>query len=170
MEIIIPLVVVMFIVFGLVKRVGVFDSFLCGAKDGLHTLYTIAPTLIGLITAVTMLKASGATDMLTEAITPIAERLGFPAEIVPVAILRPISGGGSTALLLNIFKDCGPDSFAGRIVSVMAGSTETTFYAIAVYFGSVGIKRIRHTLISGLLADFTAVVFSVLTVRLFYAT
>lgn len=169
MEIIIPLVVVMFIVFGLVKRVGVFDSFLCGAKDGLYTLYTIAPTLIGLITAVTMLKASGATDMLTEAITPIAERLGFPAEIVPVAILRPISGGGSTALLLNIFKDCGPDSFAGRIVSVMAGSTETTFYAIAVYFGSVGIKRIRHTLISGLMADFTAVVFSVLTVRLFYA-
>lgn len=168
MELIVPLVVVVFIVFGLVKRVGVFESFLCGAKEGLHTLYTIAPTLIGLITAVTMLKASGATDMLTEAITPIAERLGFPAEIVPVAILRPISGGGSTALLLNIFKDLGPDSFAGRIVSVMAGSTETTFYAIAVYFGSVGIKRIRHTLICGLLADFTAVVFSVLTVRIFY--
>ncbi|MBQ9742449.1 MAG: spore maturation protein [Ruminococcus sp.] len=167
MEIIIPLVAVGFVVFGLVKKVGVFDAFLTGAKEGLHTAYTIAPTLVGLITAVTMLRESGAIEMLTEAITPLAQRLGFPAEIVPVALLRPVSGGGSTALLVDILERFGPDSFQGRIVSVMAGSTETTFYAIAVYYGAVGVKKTRHTLMSGLAADFTAVVFSVLTVRLF---
>ncbi|MBE6735042.1 MAG: spore maturation protein [Ruminococcaceae bacterium] len=167
MEIIVPLIVVLFIVIGIVKKVGVFDAFLTGAKEGLCTAYMIAPTLVGLITAVTMLRSSGAVDMLTELVTPLAEKLGFPAEIVPVAVLRPVSGGGSTALLIGIFEKFGPDSFAGKVVSVMAGSTETTFYAIAVYYGSVGIKKTRHTLFSGLCADFTAVVFSVLTVRLF---
>lgn len=166
MAIIIPLVAVTFVIYGLIRRVGVFDAFLQGAKEGLFTAYTIAPTLVGLITAVTMLRASGAIDWLSDFVTPLAEKLGFPAEIVPVAVLRPISGGGSTALLLNILEESGPDSFAGRIVSVMAGSTETTFYAIAVYYGSVGIKKARHTLVAGLSADFTALVFSVLTVRL----
>lgn len=167
MELIVPLTVTAFVVFGLVKKVRVFDAFLCGAKEGLNTVYTIAPTLVGLITAVFMLRASGAFDLLKELISPAAEFLGFPPEIVPVALLRPVSGGGSTALLVGIFEDFGPDSFVGRIVSVMAGATETTFYAVAVYFSSAGIKKIRHTLIAGLVADFTAVVFSVLTVRLF---
>lgn len=168
MELIIPAVAVVFVLFGLIKRVGVFDAFLVGAKEGLTTAYTILPTLVGLITAVTMLRASGAVDVLTELITPVAQKLGFPAEIVPVAVLRPISGGGSTALLVGILEEFGPDSFAGRIVSVMAGSTETTFYAIAVYYGAVGVKKSRHTLLAGLMADFTAVVFSVLTTRLFF--
>lgn len=169
MELIIPAVAVVFVLFGLIKRVGVFDAFLVGAKEGLTTAYTILPTLVGLITAVTMLRASGAVDVLTELITPVAQKLGFPAEIVPVAVLRPISGGGSTALLVGILEEFGPDSFAGRIVSVMAGSTETTFYAIAVYYGAVGVKKSRHTLLAGLMADFTAVVFSVLTTRLFFS-
>ncbi len=168
MELVVPLLVVFFVVFGAVKKVKVFDTFLIGAKDGLKTVYIIAPTLIGLITAVTMLRESGTTDLIAKLLSPLANKLGFPEEIVPVAILRPVSGGGSTALLLGIFEDYGPDSFVGRIVSVMAGATETTFYAIAVYFGSVGIKKTRHTLLAGLSADFTAVVFSVLTVRLFY--
>lgn len=167
MEIIVPLVVVIFVTCGLVRKVGVFDAFLKGAKEGLSTAYMIAPTLVGLITAVTMLRASGAVETLTTAITPIAEKLGFPAEIVPIALLRPISGSGSSALLISILEEFGADSFVGRIVSVMAGSTETTFYAIALYYGSVGIKKSRHTLAAGLSADFTAVVFSVLTVRLF---
>lgn len=166
MAIIIPLVVAIFTGFGLWRKVGVFDSFLQGAREGLHTAYTIAPTLVGLITAVTMLRASGAIDLITQWITPVAQWLGFPPEIVPVAVLRPISGGGSTALLTDILERFGPDSFTGRIVSVMAGSTETTFYAIAVYYGAVGIRKSRHTLAAGLVADFTAVVFSVLSVRL----
>lgn len=167
MNYIVPSIILLFVAIGLIHRVPIFETFCEGAVKGLKTILTISPTLIGLITAVTMLRESGAIDVLVRLVTPFAEKLGFPAEIVPVAILRPVSGGGSTALLIDIFENLGPDSFAGKIVSVMAGSTETTFYAITLYYGSVGIKKIRHTLIAGLAADFTAVVFSVLTVRLF---
>lgn len=162
-----PLFIAVVVIFGFIKKVPLFDAFVIGAKDGIMTLLKIAPTLVGLIVAVDMLKASGATDMLCELITPLAESLGFPKEIVPMVLLRPISGGGSTALLTNIYKDCGPDSFAGKVASVLAGSTETTFYAIAVYFGSVNVKKIRHTLFAALSADFTAAVMAVLTVKLF---
>ncbi len=167
MSFIVPLIVLVFVGIGVLRKVSVFEVFCQGALKGLNTILAIAPTLIGLITVVTMLRESGALDILTEFVAPFAERLGFPAEIVPVAILRPVSGGGSTALLIDVFERLGPDSFTGKIVSVMAGSTETTFYAVTLYFGSVGIKKIRHTLIAGLAADLTAVVFSVLTVRLF---
>jgi len=167
LEIIIPLIIVTFVSVGLIKKVKIFEAFLEGAKEGLYTLFLIAPTMIALITAVTMLKASTATDLLSDFISPVAEKLGFPAEIVPAALLRPISGSGSTALLLSVFESEGPDSFAGKVMSVMAGSTETTLYAIAMYYGAAGIKKARHTLASGLCADFTAVVFSVLTTRLF---
>ncbi len=167
MELFMPLFIAVVVIFGFIKKVPLFDAFVIGAKDGIMTLLKIAPTLVGLIVAVDMLKASGATDMLCELITPLAESLGFPKEIVPMVLLRPISGGGSTALLTNIYKDCGPDSFAGKVASVLAGSTETTFYAIAVYFGSVNVKKIRHTLFAALSADFTAAVMAVLTVKLF---
>jgi len=167
MNFIVPLIVVTFVAVGLIKKVPVFEVFCQGAFKGLKTVVSITPTLLGLITAVTMLRESTALDSLTSFISPFAQRLGFPAEIVPVAILRPVSGGGSTALLIDIFERLGPDSFAGKIVSVMEGSTETTFYAITLYYGSVGVKKIRHTLIAGLAADLTAVIFSVLTVRLF---
>ena len=167
MEIAVPVAVVIFVVAGLIKKVGVFDAFLCGAKEGFCTAFSIAPAMVGLITAVTMLRESGAMEWLSGVISPLAQSLGFPAEIVPVALLRPVSGSGATALILGIFDEFGADSFVGRVVSVMAGSTETTIYAIAVYYSSVGIKKTRHTLVSGLCADFTAVVFSVLSVRLF---
>ena len=167
MEIIMPLFIAVTVVFGLVKKVPLFDAFVAGAKDGIRVLLKIAPTLVGLIVAVDMLKASGFTDMICETVTPLADWLGFPKEIVPMILLRPISGGGSTALLTNIYKDFGPDSFAGKVASVLAGSTETTFYAIAIYFGSVKVKKTRHTLISALSADLTAAIAAVLTVRLF---
>lgn len=167
MEIIMPLFIAVTVVFGLVKKVPLFDAFVAGAKDGIRVLLKIAPTLVGLIVAVDMLKASGFTDLICETVTPLADWLGFPKEIVPMVLLRPISGGGSTALLTNIYNDFGPDSFAGKVASVLAGSTETTFYAIAIYFGSVKVKKTRHTLISALSADLTAVIAAVLTVRLF---
>lgn len=167
MEIIMPLFIAVTVVFGLVKKVPLFDAFVAGAKDGIRVLLRIAPTLVGLIVAVDMLKASGFTDLICETVTPLADWLGFPKEIVPMVLLRPISGGGSTALLTNIYKDFGPDSFAGKVASVLAGSTETTFYAIAIYFGSVKVKKTRHTLISALSADLTAAIAAVLTVRLF---
>ncbi|MDD6848269.1 MAG: spore maturation protein [Oscillospiraceae bacterium] len=162
----VPVFIAVVVVVGLFKKVPLFDAFIVGAKKGFEILLNIAPTIVGLIVAVDMLKASGAITMLCDFISPVADALGFPKEIVPMVLLRPVSGGGSTALLTNIYKDCGPDSFAGQVASVLAGSTETTFYAIAVYYGSVKVKKVRHTLAAALCADFTAFVMAVLTVRL----
>lgn len=156
------------IVFGFAKKVPLFDTFVVGAKGGFNTLLSIAPTLVGLIVAINMLKGSGALDVISNFISPVADAIGFPTEIVPLVLLRPISGGGSTALLTSIFADVGPDSFAGRVASVLAGSTETTFYALAVYYGSVKVKKIRHTLVAALSADLTATVIAVVSVKMFF--
>ena len=156
------------VVFGLIKRVPVFDIFLKGAKEGMQILYNIAPTIIGLVFAVDLLRSSGAIDAICNFIEPVADYLGFPKEIVPMVLLRPVSGSGSTALLTSLYEQCGPDSFAGRVASVLAGSSETTFYAIATYFGCIKVKKIRHTLFAAIIADITAAVMSVLTVRLYF--
>lgn len=163
-----PIFAAVIIIFGLVRRVPVFESFMTGAREGFRTLYTIAPTILGLMFAVTLLRTSGAIDVICAAVKPVADALGFPGEIVPMALLRPVSGGGSSALLIQVYEDCGADSFAGRVASVIAGSSETTFYATAMYYGAVGVKRIRHTLVAALAADFTAMVMSVVTVRLWF--
>lgn len=156
------------VIYGLIKKVPVFDTFLKGAKEGILLIYSIAPTIMGLIFAVDLLRSSGAMNQICTFVEPIAQAMGFPKEIVPMVLLRPISGSGSTALLTSIYQDCGPDSFAGRVASVIAGSSETTFYAIAMYFGSIRVKKIRHTLVAALAADFTAAVMSVITVKMFF--
>lgn len=156
------------IIFALYKKVPVFESFTEGAKQGLRTLLQITPTLVGLIVAVNLLKASTAFDALSSLFSPLSDRLGFPEEIVPMVLLRPVSGSGATALLTGIYRDYSPDSFAGRVASVLAGSTETTFFAIALYFGAVKVKSIRHTLLCALSADFTAFVMAVVSVRLMF--
>ncbi len=166
MEFVMPLFVAVVVIFALVKRVSVFDVFLKGAKEGIMLLYGIAPTIMGLVFAVDLLRSSGAIDAICGFVEPAAELLGFPKEIVPMVLLRPVSGSGSTALLTALYDECGPDSFAGSVASVLAGSSETTFYAVAMYFGSIKVKKIRHTLAAALLADFTAAVMSVVTVRL----
>lgn len=156
------------LVYGLLKRVNVFEVFISGAREGIKTLYNIAPTLIGLIVSVSMLKASGALEVVTDFLKPFTDKIGFPEELLPMTLLRPISGGGSTALLNQALSDYGPDSFLGRCASVIAGSTETTFYAVTLYFNSIKIKKIRHTLFAALVADFTAAVVAVITVSLFF--
>lgn len=165
---VVPVAVIAIVTFGLVRRVPVFDTFLSGAKEGFSSSISILPSLVGLIVAVSMLNASGALELLSNFLAPLTNALGFPAEVMPMAILRPISGSGSTAMLTQIFQTHGPDSFIGRVASVVMGSTETTFYAIAVYFGAVGIKKTRHTIPAALAADFTGYVMSVLTVNLFF--
>ena len=167
MELIMPAFAAVIIIFGLIKRVPVFDCFIEGAKEGFLTLYRIAPTILGLVFAVGLLRSSGAIDVICTALSPVADAVGFPVEVVPMALLRPVSGGGSTALLISVFEDCGPDSFAGRVASVLAGSSETTFFAITMYFGSVGVRRIRHTAIAAVAADLTAMIMSAALVRLF---
>ena len=164
MEVIIPVVITAVCLYGLYRRVNIFDSFVEGAKEGLRTVVFIAPTMIALLVAVGTLRASGALTWIAEAIRPAAQAVGFPAELVPMGLLRPVSGSGATALLTGIYADHGPDSFLAQCASVVAGSTETTFYAMTMYYSAAGITKIRHTLFCALLADFTALVLSVVTV------
>ena len=153
---------------GLVNRVPIFDSFLSGAGDGLKTAVKILPSLIGLITAVEMFQASGALDVLTMALAPVANLIGIKAEVLPLFLIHPISGGGATAMMTNILTQYGVESTVGRIAAVMCGSAETTFYAVAIYYGSVGIKKTRHTIAVALLADYVAAVASGIAVALIF--
>ena len=163
---IVPLAVVAILGAGLWSGVKVFDVFVEGAAQGLKTGVTILPALVALLTAVGMFKASGALDLFTFALEPLARLLALPREVIPLALLRPISGSGASAYTLDLLQRFGPDSPTGQMASVLSSSTETTFYAVAVYFGACGYRRLRHTLPAALLGDFTALVFSILTVKL----
>ena len=167
MEAVVPVIIVSLCLYGLYRRVNIFESFVEGAKEGMRTVMFIAPTMIALLVAVGTLRASGALTWLAEVIRPAAEAVHFPPELVPMGLLRPVSGSGATALLTGIYEDYGADSFLARCASVVAGSTETTFYAVTMYYSAAGVTKIRHTLFSALLADFTAIVLSVVTVTLF---
>lgn len=160
------IIILAVIIFGFVKKVNIFDCFLAGAKGGVNTCISLIPTLVGLVVAVDMLRSSGVLDAFCAFLAPFCNYIGIPKEIIPMAIFKPISGSASTALLKNIFETYSPDSIIGQITSVMAGSTETTFYAITVYFSSVGISKTKHTLPCALFADLVAVVVSVLTVNI----
>lgn len=161
-----PVIVGAIVLFGFVKGVDVFDTFLEGAKEGLATSARLLPTLIGLIVAVTLVRASGLLELVCSLARPLAEAVGISPEVLPLALLRPISGSGASAYTLSLMERFGPDSETGKIASVLASSTETTFYAVAVYFGARGYKRLRYTVPAALLGDATAVVLAVLTVKL----
>lgn len=165
---VLPLIIFSVIAYGLMQKINVFESFTVGAKDGIETTVRILPSLIGLITAISMLKASGALDALCNFLAPALDLVGYPKELVPLSIMRPISGSGALAIINDIIKTHGADSFIGRCASVMAGSTETTFYTLAVYLGSVGISNSRYTVKSSLCADLTAMIASVLLVKLLF--
>ena len=156
----VPVLIAMFVSFGLMKRVGVYDCFVEGAKDGLQSMVGIVAPLVGLMVAISMFRASGALDLLAHALKPLTGLIHLPGEVVPLALLRPVSGSASVAIVSDLFATVGPDSIPGKIASVMMGSTETTFYTVAVYFGAVGIKNTRHTLAAALLADLTGIVLS----------
>lgn len=164
---ILPGLVVFIIGFGAIKGLNVFDIFLDGAKNGFKTVLNITPALIGLIVAVNMLKSSGGLEVITNLLAPVSSFLGIPKEVTPLAILSPVSGSGAVSMFENILKDYGPDSFIGRCASVMMGSTETTFYAITLYFGSCNIKNTRHTLPSAICADLTSFIFSSKAIHFF---
>lgn len=164
----IPVTVLVIIVFGFIRHVPLFDTFVAGAKEGFSSAISILPSLVGLMMAVSMLNASGALDMLSLFLAPAARFLGLPAQVMPLVLIKPVSGSGATAILAQIFQNNGTESFIGRVASVMSGSTETTFYAIAVYYGAVNIKKIRHTIPAALTAELTACVVSALAVRLFF--
>lgn len=156
-----PLIFAVILIAGAIKNVKVYDVFVENAKEGISTIVKIIPSLIGLMVAIGVFRASGALDLIIYATKPIASLLGIPSEALPLAFLRPISGSASLALVSDIMKNFGPDSYVGRVVSTMMGSTETIFYTLTVYYGSVGIKNIRHTLVAALIAEFISVLVSV---------
>lgn len=164
-----PMTLAAILVAGAMRRVRVYDSFISGATDGFSTSVNLIPQLVAMMVAVNVFRASGALSLVIHSIEPLLLKLQFPAELLPLALLRPISGSGSLALVTDLFRHAGPDSFVGRAASVMQGSTDTTLYVLTVYFGSVGIRRPRYAVKVGLLSDFVSVVASVIAVRLLFS-
>ena len=152
------------------RRVDVYDALVTGGKSGLQVAVSILPALVGLLTAVYMLRASGAMDALAAALAPVLGLLGIPPETAALLLVRPVSGSGALAVGSQIMEQYGPDSAVGRTAAVMLGCTETTFYTVAVYFGAAGIKRTRYTIPAALTADLAAYLAAAWAVRLFFET
>lgn len=162
----VPIIILFIILYAVKEKIEIFDLFLKGATEGIEITLKIFPTLIGLFLAIGMLNSSGILDFTTMIISPVLNLIGFPKEIVPLAILRPISGSASMAIATNIIKQNGVDSFIGILAAVIMGSTETTLYTIAVYTSSVKIKDTRGIIIACLAADITGIMLSFLVCKL----
>ena len=167
-SLVIPLLLAGVAVYGMGRRVDVYSALTHGAEEGLTVLLRIIPALVGLLTAVSMFRASGAMEWFSGLCAPVLELLGIPPETAPLMLVRPVSGSGALAVASDLLSTYGPDSYVGRVAAVMLGSTETTFYTIAVYFGAAGIHKTRHTVPAALTADFMGFFASALSVRLFF--
>ena len=165
---VIPLLLGGTALYGLLRKVDIYHALATGAESGLTVLCRILPTLVCLLTAVSMLRASGALEWLTTRCAPLLDALGIPPETMPLMLIRPVSGSGALAVGSELIERFGADSYLGRVTAVMLGSSETTFYTVAVYFGAAGIRRIRHTIPAALVADFMGFFASALAVRLFF--
>lgn len=164
----IPVFILGFLVYGLSQKVNVYESFTEGAKEGFTTAVTIIPFLVAMLVAIGVFRASGAMELMTKALRPITSRIGVPEEIIPMALIRPLSGGGAKGVMTELVNTHGPQSLIGRMAAIMMGSTETTFYVLAVYFGSVAIKNQRHAASAGLIADFAGLVAAIMVTKLFF--
>jgi spore maturation protein B len=164
----IPVFLIVVPIYGALKGVKVYESFVEGAKGGFQMAIRIIPYLVAILVAVGMLRGAGAIEMLSGWLDPVLRKLSFPTEILPLAIMRPLSGSGSLGMVTELIKAHGPDSFIGRVAASAYGSTETTFYVLAVYFGAVGIKKARHAVISGMVADIVSLVVAVAVCRLMF--
>lgn len=165
---IIPCLLLVISLTALKKQENAYDILLSGAKDGLKLLLSIVPSLILLLTSVTMLRSSGAIALISNFLAPVFQLFGIPAETALLVLVRPISGSAALAVGAELMKEYGTESLVGRTAAVMLGSTETTFYTISVYFGAAGIKKTRYTVLAALFADFVGFFMASLTVRMFY--
>ena len=160
----IPALVVFIVIYGAIKKVKIYEAFVEGAKEGFNVGVRIIPYLV----AIGIFRAGGAMEILSSFLSPITRFIGMPPEALPMAIMRPLSGSGSMGIISDIFKTHGPDSLLGRMVSVMMGSGETTFYVLAVYFGSVGISKSRQAVPAGIVADIVGILMSVWLTNLMF--
>ena len=163
--IVIPLVLLLFLSIALFKRVKVYEKFVEGAKEGFQVGVRIIPYLVAMLVAIAMFRTSGALDILTWMLRPVTELIGMPPEVLPMALMRPLSGSGSIGVMTELMKTYGPDSLIGFISSTMFGSSETTFYVIAVYFGSINVQKTRYALPAGLTADAIGLIMASLICR-----
>lgn len=166
--VILPLIVLSIILYGYKKKINIYDSFLKGVLEGLKTSVSIFPNIIAMIFAVNLLISSGFIEYIFSFLTPTLDKFNLSTDILSMAFFRPISGNASLAIMNNIFEVFGPDSLMGRLASTLQGSTDTTFYVLALYFGSVGIKKTRYALGVGLFADFVGMILAFVLVYLFF--
>lgn len=164
----IPFILLFIPAFGFFKKVKVYESFTEGAKEGFSTAIKIIPYLVAMLVAIGIFRASGAMELFTKALSPVTKRIGMPGEVLPMALMRPLSGGGASGVMNSLFEAHGPDSIIGRMASIMMGSTETTFYVLAVYFGAVSIRKTRHALPAGLIADAVGIITAVVVTNLMF--
>lgn len=164
----IPAILLLIPLYGFIKKVKVYEAFTEGAKEGFYTAVRIIPYLVAMLVAIGIFRASGAMDYLTQALNPVTKLIGMPGEVLPMALMRPLSGGGASGIMNDLFTQHGPDSLIGRMSSIMMGSTETTFYVLAVYFGSVAIRKTRHALPAGLIADTVGIITAVIVTNLMF--
>lgn len=166
-------IVVVFLLMAVKRRVNAYEAFVEGAKEGFHTAVTIIPYLVAMLVAIAVFRASGALDLLMDAVRGTVRSLGFDArwvDAMPTALMKPFSGSGARAMMIDAMQAHGADSFAGRLASIVQGSTETTFYVLAVYFGAVGIKRVRHAVACGLIADLAGILAAIGVAYLFFGS
>lgn len=164
----IPILVIIILIYGIYKKVDIFDTFLEGVKEGMKVSVNLFPTIFTIIIAISILTNSNIIVDICHILSNIFDKIGFPSELFPLAILRPISGSSSLVILGEILSKYGPDSFIGRVASVMQGSTDTTIYIISMYFASIGIKKIKYSLIVGLIADLISIILSIIMVNIFF--
>jgi len=160
----IPVLIAFILMYGTYKQVPTYETFVDGAKEGFGMAVSIIPYLVGMLVAISVFRASGAMDFIIELLKPALQAVGVPSEIVPLAMIRPISGTGALGMTTDLIANYGPDSFIGRLASTMQGSTDTTFYVLTVYFGAVGIRKMGDALKVGLLADIVGIIASILIV------
>jgi spore maturation protein B len=164
----IPLGVAGIPLYGLLRKVNVYAAFVEGAKEGFQVAVRVIPPLVAIVVALGMLRASGTMAGIAAALGPLTDRLGIPASVLPLVLVRPLSGGAALGVVADVLRTDGPDGYAGRLASVMSGSTETTFYVLAVYFGAAGVTRYRQALPAALLADLAGFAASVVAVRFLF--
>ena len=165
---ILPIMILGILLAGIVKKVPVYEEFVEGAKDGFKVSISIIPYLVAIIVGISMFKASGGIDLITSVCGTVLEKLSIPADIIPIMITRSLSGSATLGLFSDIVTTHGADSYISKLAAVMVGSSETTFYVLAVYFGSIGIKKYRYALLTGIIADVTGIVLAILVARLFF--
>lgn len=162
-----PMIILLIVSYGLKEKNKVFDTFLIGAKEGIETTLKIFPTLIGLFVAIGALRASGILNFITQLASPVLQLIKFPSELMPLALLRPVSGSGSVAIATDIMKNFGVDTLLGMMASTIMGSTETTLYTIAIYTSCIKVKKTRGILIAALTADIVGMIVSVIVCRIY---